>query len=201
MTESAFNEKWLASQVALLQKHQRIAFGATCCERIIPNYLSFHQEERWGDIEALRAALDFVWNAALLGPSDVQAVRTLLSKCEALAPDSEGFDSLYTTSAQDAVFAVCSLLDFMLISEPNCIVNTARYPIDSIDLFVQECENMCPEDRNLERRILEQPLMQQELVRQNRDLRVVRQIDRNDQDALAEMKMISQAERAFVLGD
>jgi hypothetical protein len=54
------------------------------------------------------------------------------------------------------------------------LVIAARYPTESVDLYVQETEHMSPRDPNLEERIVSHLLMQQELARQQRDLAVLR---------------------------
>ena len=118
----------------------------------------------------------------------------MLSWCEECAPDSEDFTSLYTSFAQDAVFAICSLLDFLLDGDVARIVGVARFSTDSVDLIVQEREAMDPRDPLRERKILEHPLMQQELMRQQRDLRDASQISPSDRGALLAVRSRAQRE-------
>lgn len=195
--ELAFDEIRAANAVGLLKPHQQLAFGAACCERILPNYRVFSEEVKWGDSEPLRKALDFAWLACQDLAPEPKTVQALLAACENNAPDSEDFDSLYTSSAQDAVFAICSLLDFLLTGNSSHVVNAARYATDSIDLIVQERDDLSPQDPGLEQKILQHPLMQQELRRQSRDL--VDQPSRNDAGAQLIFKVRAQGERAFAL--
>lgn len=39
----------------------RVAFAASCCERLLPNYNAFYFLENWGDPSVLRTALNEVW--------------------------------------------------------------------------------------------------------------------------------------------
>lgn len=184
MVELAFSEKRMRDGLSNLQIYQQLAFGAACCERMISNYETFVREEAWRDVGPLRGALDALWDACEGQPLAEEAVRDLLARCEECAPDSEEFTSLYTSAAQDAVFAVCSLLDFLLDRNVDRIISASRFSIDSIDLIVQEREDMNPCDPLREQKILEHPLMQQELVRQQRDLKDARKLPPHDRAAL-----------------
>lgn len=171
MKESAFSETDLEERLSALSIPRMLVFGASCSERLLPCYRKFNEETGWGNGAQLRDGLDLVWRRALEAgePSDEEVSRALVA-CEAVGPDSEDFTSLYTSSAQDAVFAVCALLDHLLEGEQGKIVLAARYPTDSIDLLVQELEGMTPGSSDLEASILASPMMQQELRRQRRDL-------------------------------
>lgn len=168
--EPAFNEERTLEAVSKMQLQQQLAAGAACCERMLPNYERFMREVGWGDIVPLRTALDTVWEACTRqGATDIN-VQELLARCEASAPDSNRFTSLYVSSAQDAVFSVCALLDFLLEGNVERIVGVFRLSIDSVDLVVQEEKDMDPRGPQREVKILKHPLMQQELGRQQRDL-------------------------------
>jgi gentisate 1,2-dioxygenase len=68
--------------------------------------------------------------------------------------------------AQDACLAICQVLDYLQYGAVKHLVQAASYAIDSVDLYVQEIENMHPNSKNLEQQILGHPLMQMELHRQ-----------------------------------
>ncbi len=177
-----------ARALAKMQPHQQLAFGASCCERMLPNYEMFVREVNWGDVGPLRRALDTVWNACeRTYPREAQ-LRDLLAQCEQCAPDSEDFTSLYTSLAQDAVFAICALIDFLLDRNVDRIVSVGRFSTDSIDLFVQEREEMDPQDPLREQKLLKHPLMQQELARQQRDLAEAINISLGDRVALVSLR-------------
>jgi len=148
----------------------QLAFGCACCQRLLPNFFAFEQATGWGEVAVLRNAVEYVWNLLPFGVAEANQVHQHIERCEALAPRSDDFDSLLVTAAQDVCFSVCSLLDFVLHGDPKSIVQIATYATDSIDLFVQETENMAPGASDLEHRILMNPLMQKELKRQEADL-------------------------------
>jgi hypothetical protein len=193
----AFDEQALRERLTALPQAKALAFGAACAERILPNYLRFMRETGWGRIDRLRRALDLVWKIVETDiGTDEDVIRQILAECEATAPDSEDFGSLFTSGAQDACFAICNLLDFVLEKSNKCIVLAARYPTDSIDLYVQEVENIAPQDPMLESKILSHPLMQQELARQRRDLDV---LQAESADAVGRVRRTSASEDVLQL--
>jgi uncharacterized protein YjaG (DUF416 family) len=195
--EPTFSEKQTLDVLSQMAAHQALTFGAACCERMLPNYNVFVSEVGWRDAEPLRHALDAAWAACDGKVTSNDDLREMLSQCEECAPDSEDFTSLYTTSAQDAVFAVCCLLDFLLDGDVARIVSIARFSTDSVDLIVQEREGMDPRDPFREQMILEHPLMQQELGRQHRDLRDASHISPGDRGALLAFRSRAQREHSL----
>lgn len=173
MMHKAFDSGELAKLLSDLGRKEHLAFGAACCERLIPNYKVFQQNVGWGEVEHLRAAVNAVWDSLPALTIESQGMRLLLQNIEKSTPDSEEFDSLFVASAQDACFSVCSLIDYLLGEPSEKIVLIAQYCIDSIDLYVQETEEFDPRDPDLERKILTHPLMQAELERQDAELSLV----------------------------
>ncbi|NUQ77789.1 MAG: DUF416 family protein [Polyangiaceae bacterium] len=197
--ETAFNNQKTRNMLSKLRVHQQLALGAACCERMLPSYEAFVQEVGWGDIAPLRRALDAVWKACEEKPLSNLELRDLLSQCEMCAPNSEDFDSLYTSLAQDAAFAICALLDFLFDGDLNRIVSVFQMATDSVDLIVQEREGMDPRDSFRESKILKHPLMQQELVRQRRDIAEANTIEIGDTAARLIFRSRARSESNLVL--
>lgn len=165
-----FDKARLIRDLSQLSKQKQLAFGLFCCERLLPNYIIFSQENNWGDIIILRESTLKVWSVLSglkLTKDDIDLVVT---RCEEVTPDSDEFDSLYVSFAQDACFSVCCLFDFILNGESGRIAQIAEFATDSLDLYIQEVENLQPNDTELEQKILENPLMQNELSRQAQDI-------------------------------
>lgn len=51
----------ISEQLVALDSGKRLVFGALCCERLLPNYISFQRGSGWGDFASARKALDCVW--------------------------------------------------------------------------------------------------------------------------------------------
>lgn len=188
MIMAAFNRVNLRNRLVKLDSERQIAFGAACCERLLPNYVAFQRDAAWGNFAAVRNALDYVW-LFLNGQSfSMQEIKEITHLCESAAPNSDDFASLYVTAAQDACFSVCGLLDYLIQKDVDKIVQVATYATDSVDLYVQEIECMDPNDPKLEQKILTHRLMQRELARQENDLQALEAVASLSQEFLGQLK-------------
>src|SRR6266542_1479181 len=166
--EPTFDADRCLAVLAQMRPHQQLACGAACAERMLPSYEALVREVGWKDAGPLRRTLDAVWRAGggqLLAAGDW---RELLAECEGCVPDSEELASLSTPAAQEAAFAVCSLVEFVLEGDLHHVVRVLCFAIDAVDVILQEREAMDLRDGRREQKILEHPLMQQELARQQR---------------------------------
>lgn len=188
MVLPAFDGSALMERLKKLDSKRQLAFGALCCERLLPNYLAFQQDTGWGDIAPVREALDCVWSFLDDQELDTDEIRNAIAFCESSVPNSEEFSSLYVTSAQDACFAVCNILDYLIESNVAKIVQAATYATDTVDLCVQEIESLEPVDPQLEQKILMHHFMQRELRQQEEDLKAIELTPALSREFLTERK-------------
>ena len=188
MVMQAFNSEDLKGKLCKLNKSRQLAFGVMCCERLLPNYLAFQKDAEWGDINLIQKALDYAWESLNGIEKSIEEIEVLITSCEKVTPDSENFESLYVSLAQDCVFAICSLLDYLLKSEVDKIVQVATYATDSVDLYVQEIEDMASDDPYLESKILNHKLMQRELETQQKNLQSIEQASLLNSEYLSWLK-------------
>ena len=114
----------------------RIAFAASCCERLLPNYNAFSRMENWGAPSVLRTALDEVWQILQGKPVDAALIRQLIKDSENLIPDSDDFGGSYDVGAQEAAIAVCGTLEACLDPTPQRIIRVANCVTNTIDAFL-----------------------------------------------------------------
>lgn len=170
MTVLVYNKDDVLTRLENLPHEKRLAFAAACCERLVGNYVAFKSDTGWGDQSALQNAIARIWSCSVGAAIAPDEVHQLTEACESVAPDADHFESLFTASAQDAVFAVCSILDYLQDRDIAKLGQCSSYPVDSVDLYVQETENLAANASDLEERIREHRLMQQEIKRQYTDL-------------------------------
>ena len=172
---SSFDQSQLTIALGTLPRLQQLVFGACVCERLILNYAAFSRENDWGNQAVLRAALDWLW--ALAGGADLptKEAAKLASDCEAEAPDLDDFDSADAAFAQEACFAICSVLDFLNTADSQSIAQSAQFAVDTVDLYIQELEDMDSDNPGIEEQILQHPLMQRELAAQKLDLQLLQE--------------------------
>jgi uncharacterized protein YjaG (DUF416 family) len=169
----SFDSDALRTSLDDLSPRQQALFGATCVERLTTYYSQFVEETGWGDASTIRRGVAAVWSyvGAQPAPKDLTE---LLAECEGGIPDLDEFEGEIALAAQNAMVGVCNLVSFVLRAEPGSIVWAARSVTDTVDSFVQDLEKLMPSDVDLEEKIRKHALMQQELGRQQRDLRRAR---------------------------
>ena len=164
-----FNEKELSKQLVNLIDWKQLVFGLSCAERMFPNYILFFEKTGWGDPKIIRKSLDVTWEYIELGKSS-EDLRNLAELCSEFAPNTEEFNTFFVSLALNAAGAACLLMEAAFEFNKNKIIEIATLVRDSVDLYVQEVEGMDANDPDLEKTIIEHPLMQSELKRQRNDL-------------------------------
>lgn len=173
MSRLAFNETELENQLSTLTDDGLVAFGLLICERMVPNYVVFSEQNAWGNPSILRSALNACWESMVEGQADINWTR-LRAQCDESAPDTEDFQTILVSSALDAAVAVATLIDLIRTPVAQHALLIASLSRDTVDMYVQELENMPPSDPDIEERIRMHVLMQNELNAQQNDLARVR---------------------------
>jgi len=173
MSESEFNEAVLKEQLSKMAVWKQIVFLLSICQRLFPSFVVFARETGVDGEPVLKSAMQKAWNHLFKGEF-IADLRNEADECESIAPDTEVFDSDFVSSALDAAIAVSSLMKAFFENDTNLIVEGASLARDSVDMYIQELENMDVNASNLESLILNHRLMQQELRRQREDLEFLR---------------------------
>ncbi|MDF5725293.1 MAG: DUF416 family protein [Rhizonema sp. PD37] len=175
----------LEKELEKLPTLHRIAFAASCCERLLPNYNAFSRQENWGDPSVLRIALDEVWQILQAKPVDAALIRKLIEDCEGVIPDSDDFGGLSDMEAQEAAIAICNTLEACLDPTPQQIIKVANCVTDSIDAFLDESFNVSEskvELKKLVEAIASHPMAVREMAKQSEDLQRLKQAEKLDRD-------------------
>lgn len=165
----SFEDDRLRLALGEIDAWRQIAFMTLCCERMVPNYERFASESGFGDPRLLREAVGAAWEWLETGRIRME-LQQLRAAIEEKTPNTELFSSPFTSAALDAASAVSVLLDALEHPEAADPVGVASLARDSVDLYVQEIEDLDPQRPDLEGVIQEHPLMQAELMRQRDDL-------------------------------
>lgn len=171
----AFDENRLRSALDHMDPRKRIAFMVLCCERMVPNYRRFTMDSGFGDSNVLRDSLDAAWAWLASGqlPANLPEKQALV---EAQAPDTAEFISPFTSAALDAANAVAAVLAALATPQEADAIEVATLARDTLDLYIQETENLNPNDPQTEEAIIYHPLMQAELQRQHDDLAELQEV-------------------------
>lgn len=197
MKTARLDKNTLARSLRGLDAQRQLAFGAMCSERLIANYLAFQEEADWGDHGSLRASADHVWSYLGGEQPNRDVTLALLEACQNATPAEDHHDLyefLLRDAAQDACFAVLNLLSFLLESDVSKIIHVANHAINSVDYYVQEIENLAPNDPHLEDLIRRHPLMQREIRRQKDSLKTLQDCEDFNRDFIDEIRSTARAD-------
>ena len=168
-----YNKNLISQRLDYMSESQRVAFAASCCERLLPNYKKFVEVDNWGDYNSLRRILNRIWNHASGQIISNDEIRQFLKICYDVVPNSDDFTSMYTSYAIDAGASLYNTLKYCLEGDIKCLTSVVDASINTVDLFIQEKYNICPSDPNLEQKITSEKLMQTELKKQLEDLNLI----------------------------
>ena len=180
MSDFTYSKEEVQRRLESLSSRSRVAFGLSCCERMLRNYIAFKQKVQWGDEQPLRKALDELWNHLEGQAMNETTAKELIEQCEKVTPDADDFSVILVGPAQEACFSICCVLDYVLQGNPERIAQASAFAIDTLDGYVQEVLDGFPNTARgvpyspeREERIRLHPLMQRELARQDADLKLL----------------------------
>ncbi|MDX2043932.1 MAG: DUF416 family protein [Acidobacteriota bacterium] len=187
-----FDLEELTQELQMLPKTHRIAFAASCCERLLPNYQAFTLIEQWGNWRVLRESLDNVWEWLKGEVLSNEQLLSLSEQCEAIAPDTEDFSSLFTSSALDAANAVALTLQSCIKGDAAKCGEVASLARETIDMYIQMRDNLDYSDLDFEIKILNDSLMQEEMRKQAEDINSLKKAATLTEDFLINLKKSSE---------
>jgi uncharacterized protein YjaG (DUF416 family) len=167
-----FDENRIKGSLTKLPIKLRILFAVTCAERLFPAYERFSAKTGGGNVDLLRRILDKLW-MGLLGVQEYsdQIIAADLQHCMLLVPkesDGEWFNE--QVWAEDAVACLAYCLRTRLSGDTQEAAWAARRVYEAADYYVLHASGnnyKLPDD---ESRVIEHPLVQAELRRQERDI-------------------------------
>lgn len=183
-----FDETKLHQQLTKLPYWKQQLFLLTICQRLLPSYNAFLTQESIEDKNVLPLMIEKVW-VTLEGGVTKMDFSDEVRVAEDIAPDTEEYDSILVSSALDAAIAISILMRTFTEVDTALIVEGVSLARDSVDMYVQELENMNSQDPKLELMIQDHKLMQLELQRQNDDFIFIENMDEELLTAIEQAKL------------
>jgi|JI7StandDraft_1071085.scaffolds.fasta_scaffold113119_2 uncharacterized protein len=182
----------IKAQIEELSPLHRIAFAASCCERLLPNYYVFAREEGQGNPLILRDALDEVWQILQGKSFEMETIQLLIINCqEAIVPGDYVLESRYSAESHLAVAAISNTLKACL-NEDNieAIAKVIKVVGDTIFGFL-DIEKEITEPDWLQKswkvqveEISNHPFTLREIAKQNEDLQHLKEVETLERDFL-----------------
>jgi uncharacterized protein len=150
-----------------LSFQKRLIFGALTCEKLHPNYEYFSQNTSWGNGQILQNAISVIYQSVFRNDlfSEVE-IQNLIDEVEGITPDTEDFEGILVSFALDACTSVLSTLNFIIDGETENIIDVATYARDTVDMYIQERDDLDVNDKMIEIKIEQDIFMQREKQRQ-----------------------------------
>ncbi|WP_449418921.1 YjaG family protein [Phormidium nigroviride] len=132
-----YNLDLLEKELEKLPPLHRIAFAASICERMLPNYSAFTREVGWGNPSILRVALDEVWQILQGKPLDEPKIYQLMEECSNNSPSGDdSYNSHYLPEAEVTVIAISNTLYLCLEPTPQRTIGVARQAEETLFSFI-----------------------------------------------------------------
>ena len=178
-----YNEERLARDLERLPRQLRVAFAAACAERLLPSYFGFAGRTGRGNSNELASILQCIWDDLLGKTMTPEALQVKLDNCMRLVPEEdEGAFADGQPYAEDAAAALAYTLRCRVSGKSQDAAWAARRVYDALDHYVINREGIDPNEPGADERVLSDPIVQAELLRQRWDLdELLRAADQPDQ--------------------
>ena len=137
------------------------AFLALLCQRLVPNFHAFENEIGRPNDPTLDRLVDKAWTMLESGevPSDVLKDA---GAAEALGPETEDHTTVLVSAALDAAVAVGLLMRTFVERDTETVLDAHALVRDTLEMYIEQTEELQPNDPSLEARLHEHPLVQAE---------------------------------------
>lgn len=157
---------------------KQLIFGGLICEKLFSNYSFFSQNTSWGNSIVLQNAISIIYQNVyrndLFTSNEIQ---TIINEVELITPDTEDFESILVSFALDSCTSVLNTLNFIIDGDIDNIADVAIYARDTVDMYIQEKEDLSINDKMLEIKIEQNFFMQREKQRQRMIIKLLREMN------------------------
>lgn len=178
MSDLFYNEGSVIEELEQLPLQLRVAFAATCVERLLPAYEEYSKRLEGTVSRELNSILERLWadlGGQVMTPAEIEnAIENCMSAIQSLNSSDwvEGQEA-----ADDAVAALCYALRCRKTGDPQEAAWAARRLYEALDNFIINHDHLDIDQPGIESRVVAHPLIQAELARQRRDVEELLEID------------------------
>ena len=163
----------VATRLNTLSFRHKVLFAVLACERMLPSYIYFHNDEKWGSVSALKDTLEFLYTFTINGNIDMPIIDKLKIDIEQNTPDLDEFSSESASYAFDTCTTYYETLEYAKTKNNTHLSNVVESLLATVDMFIQEQDDLDPGDIHLEEKISKNKYMMNEIERQNTILSVL----------------------------
>lgn len=179
----------IQQKLLLLNDEKKITFSLLICERLLPNYVYFSKKYSYGNPSELNNIISILYKNLLEKIEDPN-IDNYIDTVEEIIPDTEDYSTILVSFALDACTSILSTLYFLKDKEIENIVDVSTYATDTVDMFIQERDDLDVSNPNLELLIEEDLFMQNEIKRQSNVIDYLNSIESVTEKDLDAMRQI-----------
>ncbi len=153
----------LSNNLKKLTDRNRLQFAFWITKRLFHNYVFFNEKTTFGNIDVMLDALNLVEAFISEGIRNESEISEVIEKVEENTPDTNDFSTITVSFALDSCNAVNECLKFILDKDIKHIINTGVFFRDTIDMFIQEKEDLDYSDLDFENKIRSNEIMIKEM--------------------------------------
>jgi uncharacterized protein YjaG (DUF416 family) len=166
----SFNEESLTTELDRMAVPLRVVFAATIAERLLPAYVSFSHKTGRGNPTMLTEILERLWRDIQGTPMASEELQQNIDLSTGLIPRENDIPWIPDQAwAEDTAAALTYALCSRQNGKSQESARAARRAYEALDHFVISREDIDPSTVGAEERVLSNPLVQGELIRQQRE--------------------------------
>ena len=146
---------------------QKAVFVAILAENMLLCYEFFYHSENWGNPDVLKEAVDLLRRGVFSVSGDLKQDAMLSrKKLYDVAPDLDDFEGGSASYGLDSCVVIDEALSFIDEQSGINIERIVNAVFDTLDMYIQEKENLNNQDPDLKNKIDNDPFMVREIERQ-----------------------------------
>ncbi|MEX0290736.1 MAG: DUF416 family protein [Flavobacteriaceae bacterium] len=173
----------LAAVLEELSPRSKLLFAYWISKRLFHNYAYFNQQTFFGDIDTMLDAFNLIEKHLKHGYLDNDEINVAIENVEKNTPDTNNFETIIVSFALDACNALTECLRYILDKDSQHVVDVGIFARDTIDMFIQEINDMDYTDPNFELSIQNDKHMREEMASQDDVLKRLK----NEEDILQDI--------------
>lgn len=194
---SAFDESELVLRLGRLPGFARVAFAAACASRMVEPYRQALIEAGVDGPDLLASALSELWQF-MFGDLSVTDWMPVADRLVEQIPDEDRMTIPACRVLDDALASTAYAARAAARFDPQEAAWSGRRVYEAAEAFVQRSLDFTSYSPEVERALLNHPIVQRELARQVRDLTELESADFNrHREVFAALRSRAQVERAF----
>ena len=178
-----------------LNNQQLIVFCYLCSSYTIDNYNFFSKKYNWGDVLVLSNTLDIIKIQSLNSNYKISNLTELINSVNREIPDTNNFSTILCSFALDSGNCILETLNFIKTSELERVKDISLFCRDTVDMYIQEINDMDYNNPKFEEEIGKHELMISELARQEDIIKNLKLENEFDEKIIAKLEDINNKTR------